>query len=157
MNIKRFCKDAPLPVRKTDGAAGYDLPICAQQQRWYNSNEPTGRLIGLNDEYLKVDNEECILIPLGWGIEIPDGYYGKLEPRSSKNHWLLSGVIDSDYRGEMFAKTTTALLQFHKPRFAPFDRIMQLIIHKYEVRDLVEVPELSPTARGSGGNGSTGR
>src|SRR5690606_24661433 len=52
VNIKRFCPGAPLPVRKTTGAAGYDLPICAQQH-----------LVGLDGEPLAVDEEDCILIP----------------------------------------------------------------------------------------------
>lgn len=151
MNIKRFCEGAPEPVRKTEGAAGYDLPICARLQLY------SGCLVGLDGKFLVTDKENCILIPLGWGIEIPPGHYGKLEPRSSKNHWLLSGVIDSDYRGEMFAKTTTALLNFHRPQFETFDRIMQLIIHEYKTYELTVVDELTPTARGTGGHGSTGR
>lgn len=151
VNIKRFTPNAPIPTRATEGAAGYDLPICATLQLYRNT------IVGLDGRILATNAEGCILIPLGWGIEIPPGYYGRLVPRSSKNHWLLSGEIDSDFRGQMFAKTTTALLHAHKPKFEAFDRVMQLIIQKHETPELVVTDELGQTARGEGGHGSTGR
>lgn len=152
MNIKRFCKDAPLPVRKTDGAVGYDLPACA----WYDLKR--SGFYDTNDNRLVTDREGCILIPLGWGFEIPPGYKGELVPRSSKNHWLIDGVIDWDYRGQVFAKTTHHLFYTAFPTLNLFDRIAQISFVEVLIDDaMTEVHELSPTARGAGGHGSTGR
>lgn len=136
MNIKRFCPNAPKPERKTEGAVGYDLVACP------GTYEPSNGVI---------------LIPLGFGFEIPEGHVGIIAPRSSTSHWLLTGYVDPDYRGEVFAKTTRRLLIEHKVDVGLFDRIAQLIIVPVLTPDLVEVPELSPTARGAGGHGSTGR
>lgn len=151
MNIKRFCKDAPLPVRKTDGAVGYDLPACVRHDPKRNG------FYDVNDVKLVTDREGCILIPLGWGFEIPPGHVGIIAPRSSKNHWILTGYVDHDYRGEVFAKTTHHLFFTAFPTLKLFDRIAQLIIVPVLTPELVEVDELSQTARGAGGHGSTGR
>ena len=153
MNIKRFCEGAPLPVRKTEGAAGYDLCACVD----YNSSWCGSALVDQVGKQYKPNHEGTLLIPLGWGFEIPDGYVGLLEPRSSTSHWLLSGRIDSDYRGEVFAKTTQDLLLKARPTFKFGDRIMQLIIVPVVTPELTVVDELSQTARGAGGIGSTGR
>lgn len=152
MNIKRFSPKAPLPMRKTDGAIGYDLPAGAEystqyRDRWYT---PMGDVLTPNDE-------GTILIPLCWGFEIPPGHVGLLDPRSSTSHWLLSGRIDPDYRGQMFAKTTCELLSRARPSVKLFDRIAQLIIVPVLTPVLTVVDELSQTARGTGGHGSTGR
>lgn len=152
LRIKRFCADAPLPERKTSGAIGYDLPAGASystqyRDRWYT---PSG-------DVLVPNHEGAILIPLCWGFEIPPGHVGLLDPRSSTSHWLLSGRIDPDYRGQVFAKTTFELLSRAKPSVACFDRIAQLIIVPVLTPEVVEVTELSSTARGVGGFGSTGR
>lgn len=61
MNIKRFCEGAPLPVRKTEGAAGYDLPACA----YYDLKDSTFK--DANGKRVATTREGCILIPLGWG------------------------------------------------------------------------------------------
>lgn len=153
MNIKRFCKDAPLPVRKTEGAAGYDLCACAD----YNPSWCGSALVDAVGRQHKPNHEGALLIPLGWGFEIPPGYVGRIVPRSSTSHWLLSGEVDSDYRGEVFAKTTQDLLLKARPAFKFGDRIAQLIIVPVLTPELVEVEELTQTARGAGGNGSTGR
>ena len=150
MNIKRFCKDAPLPVRKTNGAVGYDLPACAKRLGYDTLIDYEGNII--------YPNNGKLLIPLGWGFEIWPGFKGELEPRSSTRDWLLDGVIDWDYRGQLSIKTTVQLLRNAEPRWEIFDRIAQISFVEVRIDDdLVEVPELSPTARGAGGHGSTGR
>lgn len=137
MNIKRFCEGAPLPVRKTGGAVGYDLVAC------------------LAEYECQPDRNGNILIPLGFGFEIPDGHVGIVAPRSSTSHWLLTGYVDPDYRGEVFAKTTSKLRLGEE--WNRFDRIAQLIIVPVLTPELTVVDELSQTARGTGGHGSTGR
>lgn len=132
-------ENAVPPSRKTDGAAGWDLAACQDwQSAMYPKSYPWKRLI-----------------PLGWAFEIPEGYVGMLKPRSSWSHAFLDGVIDSDYRGELFIPTTVSESE---PRFMIGERIAQLVIVPVlQVGELVEVDELSDTTRGTGGHGSTGR
>ena len=95
-------------------------------------------------------------------MEIPDGYFGAIYPRSglaTKRGLRLAncvGVVDSDYRGEVMValhndSTDTQLVELH-------DRIAQMVIQPYERPQILEVVnELSDTERGSGGFGHTGR
>lgn len=57
-------------------------------------------------ESIRLYNGQSVKMPLGFGIELPDGYVGLLLPRSSMNAKGLIervGVIDSGYRGEISA------------------------------------------------------
>ena len=65
------------------------------------------------------------------------------------------GVVDSDYRGEIFVG-----LHNHSQEpytVAPEERIAQLVVLPVVLEELEEVPELQETQRGAGGFGSTGR
>ena len=65
------------------------------------------------------------------------------------------GVIDSDYRGEVCAGLCNVS---DKPyTIEPFERVCQMVIAPVLTPDVVEVDELSDTARGEGGFGSSGR
>lgn len=70
-----------------------------------------------------------VKIPLGFGLEIPDGYTGFIFPRSSLS---AQGIvcelppIDSGYRGEVHAVMTN--LGMHTYSVNPGDRIGQLVI-----------------------------
>lgn len=151
LNIKRFCPNAPEPRRLTDGSVGYDLPVCATRYDHAKFMDVFGNVIEPN-------HENAIVIPLGWGFEIPPKHEGRVEPRSSTRHWLLDGVIDWDYRGQVFVKTTTNLVLNANPKFYLFDRIAQITFREVVIFDKLNVVEsLTPTARSTGGNGSTGR
>lgn len=117
----------------------------------------------------------------GVKVEIPEGYVGLLFPRSSvckKNLQLANsvGVIDSDYRGEIFAVFRAThqclfgtlewikkkLFWFFgkKPKFYELgDRVCQLVIIPTGGIEFVDTTEeeLSESERGTGGFGSTGR
>ena len=92
-------------------------------------------------------------------MEIPDGYYGRIAPRSG---WALkygidtlAGVIDSDYRGEV------GVILYNTDKAIPFnikmgDRIAQIVFEKYYTFDIEVSDEISKTSRGDGGFGSTG-
>lgn len=97
-------------------------------------------------------------VPLGCAVEVPEGHALLITARSGHGAKFGAGVphgyglIDSDYRGELFMLFVTS---------SPFgwavgDRIAQgIIVPVQHVRfDIVE--ELSSTARGEGGFGSTG-
>jgi dUTP pyrophosphatase len=64
------------------------------------------------------------------------------------------GVIDSDYRGEITAVFAGGDI---RTEYKVGDRICQLIIMPYPVVEFIEAKELSDTARGTGGYGSTGK
>jgi dUTP pyrophosphatase len=64
------------------------------------------------------------------------------------------GTIDSDYRGEL--QVLLVNLSDVPAVIARGDRIAQLVIARVERSELIEVPALDATARGSGGFGSTG-
>lgn len=101
-----------------------------------------------------------IVVYSGVAVEIPVGYAGLCFPRSSicKTPWRLSncvGVIDADYRGEI-----TAVFDDHWLPGLGYnvgDRFCQLMIVAIPCVEWCEAKELSQTARGLGGYGSTGR
>ena len=66
-----------------------------------------------------------------------------------------AGVIDEDYRGEVFV-----LLFNHGEKdyeVTEGDRIAQLVLERIVTPEAVEVESLSGTVRGGGGFGSTGK
>ena len=98
---------------------------------------------------------EINVVPLGFGLEIPDGYMGTIRPRSSMNaKGILTqiGTIDSGYRGEI--KVVMINLTDRPILISKGDKICQLIIEPVILADLVE--ELN-NDRGAGGFGSSGK
>ena len=134
--IKRLSPFAVKPVRATAGSAGYDLASAEEKV---------------------VPAHGKALISTGWAIRCPDGYYGRIAPRSGlawKNHIDVGGgVIDIDYRFDC----GVVLFNHSETDFAvrPGDRVAQLIITKIDTPEVVEVDELESTSR-IGGFGSTG-
>ena len=132
----------PLPYYATVGAAALDLHACI--------DEPA---------VLPAGGEA--LIPTGIAAAIPEGCVGVLAVRSSMGvrHGVAMsngiGVIDSDYRGPL----RVALHNFRDTEYVvePGDRIAQLLILPVLRPEVEVVSELSETARGAGGFGSTGR
>jgi dUTP pyrophosphatase len=136
----RILRDgARIPQRATPGATGYDLYACLDGE------------IDVGHEPVKVGT--------GVAIEAPDGADVQIRPRSglsSKGVMVTLGTIDADYRGELIVTMYT--LPYREPHTVrDGDRIAQLVISR--VADSVIEPseELSATARGAGGHGSTGR
>lgn len=97
------------------------------------------------------------MIPLGFAIELPEGYEAVIRPRSGLagkyRIYCVTGTIDSDYRGEVKA----ILVNGSGKDFTinNLDRICQMKIQKAEQFTFEVVNELSETERGSGGFGST--
>ena len=98
---------------------------------------------------------------IGTGLHLarPAGWFGKIEGRSGLafNHGIFTfgGIIDSDYRGEI------KVLLANSDRDTTFyikkgDRIAQLVIQPHWHGIFVKRQQLSPTARGQNGFGSTG-
>ena len=92
-------------------------------------------------------------------IEIPQGYYGHILPRSglARHHFIdvEGGVIDPDFRGEM----NVIIIFNHSNKMYKAkagDGIAQIVFQRCEIPNFVKCDELSKTDRGLGGFGSTG-
>ena len=92
-------------------------------------------------------------------VEIPVGYYGKLESKSGLNvkHGIVSlgGTIDSGYTGAVVVK----LYNFGDKdyEFKAGDKIVQMIVQPCVLEDWVEDADFAESERADGGFGSTGR
>jgi dUTP pyrophosphatase len=103
---------------------------------------------------------ERAIVKTGLFIELPIGFEAQVRPRSglaAKNGITVlnaPGTIDADYRGEI----GVILVNLSNKDFTieNGERIAQLIIAKHERAQWIEVQELTETARGEGGFGSTG-
>jgi dUTP pyrophosphatase len=101
------------------------------------------------------------LVATGFAIALPDGFEAQVRPRSglAAKHGVTllnsPGTIDADYRGEI----KVILINHGHEAFAikRGDRIAQMVVSPVTRVALKESAELSGTARGSGGFGSTGR
>src|SRR6476659_9415735 len=137
LNFKRLDSRAVLPTRGSTAAAGLDL---------YSIDE------------IHIEPHQRVLARTGLAVAIPEGFYGRVAPRSGlavKNGLdVLAGVIDSDYRGELCC----ALLNTgDEPiALAKGSRLCQLIVEQIATPTAAWSDELSETARGAGGFGSTG-
>jgi len=93
-------------------------------------------------------------VPLGFGIEVPDGYAGYVFPRSSMAaRGLVCELppVDSGYRGEIHAIISNVS---NKPQeLSKGARVGQLVITPVVIADFVT--DLG-AERGTGGFGSTG-
>jgi len=141
LKIKRLHPSAILPYRGSAGASGLDLHACIERK----GSIVLGR-------YPR-------LIGTGIAIEVPPGYDAQVRPRSglsAKGVGVTFGTIDSDYRGEVMV-TMYLFGEYQSFEIKHGDRIAQLVITKLAGLPIEEVPELSPTERGTGGHGSTGR
>jgi len=104
---------------------------------------------------------ERTLVPTGLSFEIPVGFEIQARPRSG---WAIKegvslvnspGTIDADYRGEV--KIIVINLGQADVTVHDQDRIAQLVLCPVYQADFVVHEELSSTARGAGGFGSTGK
>ena len=129
----------PIPSPATPGSAGYDL-----------ASAEDGDLAPL----------ERRLFRTGFSIAVPAGYECQLRPRSglALRHGITlpntPATIDSDYRGElMVALVNLGTEPFRVTRGM---RIAQMIVVRVERVAFRPVDALPPTARGTGGFGSSG-
>ena len=114
-----------------------------------------------NDEEIVLEAGQMGKIPTGLYIEIPEGYFGAIYPRSSAGTKLRltlansTGIIDSDYRGEisLFVVNNGDKSVSIKKN----DRLAQMVIQPYVKANIKVVDKLEDSLRGEGGFGSTGR
>ena len=100
------------------------------------------------------------LVPTGLTVEIPPGYEAQVRPRSglALKHAITMpnapGTIDPGYRGELRVILMNLGREPYTVRAG--DRIAQMIVARYEAIEWVE-GDLTDSARGTGGFGSSGR
>lgn len=140
LNVTKLVPHANLPVRATPGAAGYDLFSV--------------------DNYVVLPGRR-VVVSTGISVGLPLGTYGRIAPRSglAVKHGLdtLAGVVNPDYTGEI--KVVLQNLDVNQPFvIRPGYRIAQLILEKFKVADVVEIPSecTQLSERGAAGFGSTG-
>jgi dUTP pyrophosphatase len=112
-------------------------------------------------EALTLAPGERAMIPTGLSFEIMPGYELQSRPRSglAAKHGIsvvnTPGTIDADYRGEV----KVILINLGNEPFViqNQERIAQLILAPVVQADFQLVEDLTETARGAGGFGSTGR
>lgn len=95
-----------------------------------------------------------VKIPLGFGLEIPDGYMACVYPRSglsAKGIVCELPPIDSGYRGEIHAIVSN--LTSEVVHIAAGDRVGQLVVTPVIIADFVTE---KGEERGTGAFGSTG-
>jgi dUTP pyrophosphatase len=141
LKIKKLHPDAILPVYASAGAACFDLHMFGERME-----HPTDR--------------HAAVFGTGLSFEVPPGWCMKLYSRSGhgfKNGMRLSncvGVIDADFVGEVMVSLRTD--SGVAPTIRQGDRIVQAKLEPAPRVNFVEVRELSNTARGTGGFGSSG-
>ena len=133
-------ENAIVPTRGSEKAAGYDLYACLE-------------------EAVTIQPHTTCVIGTGLSFELPDNTFAAIFARSglaTKSGLAPAnkvGVCDSDYRGEykvpLHNHSNTPATVNHG------DRIAQMVVMPFIPVELEE-GELSETARGAGGFGSTG-
>ena len=140
--VKILREGAILPTYGSAEAAGADLYAC--------TGEPVTIVPG-----------ETAFVPTGIAMEVPKGCAGLIYARSGLACKCglapanKVGVIDSDYRGEIIVAlhnhgTSAQIVQTG-------ERIAQMVITPVLTPAYEVVSELSDSARGTGGFGSTGK
>ena len=132
----------PLPHYATDGSAGLDMRACI-------------------DESITIEPGQTELIPTGLAIHIGDpGLAAVLLPRSGLGHkhglvlGNLTGLIDSDYQGQVFISCWNRGSAGYT--IEPAERIAQMVFVPVEQVRFDVVEEFTESDRGDGGFGHLG-
>jgi dUTP pyrophosphatase len=141
LRVAKLKDNAVIPTRAHPGDAGLDL---------------------YSTEIAHLGPGERWSVGTGIALEVPEGHAGLVLPRSglAREHGIAlvnaPGLIDAGYRGEV-----RVLLLNTDPaetvRIEAGARIAQLVVTPVAIAAPVEVTELSDSARGEGGFGSSGR
>lgn len=134
----KVLKGGVMPIKKTKGAVCFDCYARCEQE-------------------IKIKPQDRATIPLGFAMELPEGYEAVIRGRSGLSKKGIDGVIgtiDTDYRGEVCATV------INNSDFCFYvdngNRVCQMAIREVPEIEFEEVDELTETERGSGGFGHTG-
>jgi len=133
----------PLPQIATEGSAGMDMRACI-------------------DSELIVSAGDTVLVPTGIAMHIADNNLAAvLLPRSGLGHkhglvlGNLTGLIDSDYQGQIFISCWNRGEKAYK--INPGDRIAQMVFIPVEQVKFDVVDDFKESDRGQGGFGHSGK
>jgi dUTP pyrophosphatase len=139
----RIGESIPLPHYATDGSAGMDMRACI-------------------DAAITVAPGETVLVPTGLAIHVADpSLAAVLLPRSGLGHkhglvlGNLTGLIDSDYQGQVFISCWNRGSKSYEVQ--PAERIAQMVFVPVEQVELKVVEEFAASERGAGGFGHSGK
>lgn len=139
LKVKKEDEDATIPFKGSVTAVGWDLFMPKNRAKVF------------------IAPGESVKVNIGLSVEIPEGSYGAIHPRSSAYAKDIDckGIIDSDYRGPIFINfhnigKSTVILD-------PGVSYAQLLVLPHNSpRSLTLTHELSTTERNQGGFGSSG-
>mmetsp|Transcript_7057 Transcript_7057/g.11624 ORF Transcript_7057/g.11624 Transcript_7057/m.11624 type:complete len:168 (+) Transcript_7057:35-538(+) len=135
--VKKLSKDAIIPKRGSEEAAGYDLSAAHD---------------------ITIPARGKAIVKTDLAVKLPEGCYGRIAPRSGlswKHHMDVgAGVIDRDYRGNVGVVLFNHAEKDYEVKHG--DRVAQLVLERIFTPEVFEVEELDATKRGAGGFGSTG-
>jgi dUTP pyrophosphatase len=159
MNIKLIRENAKIPTQGSALAAGYDLYAAPDKIIFPDNSE--------GYESIEIPPHSTAKVPTGIILELPDSLWGGVYARSglATKQGLrpanCCGVIDPDYRGEIFVAIHNDTDEYRYIENG--ERIAQLIFHEriYLLPDdngdiFTIVDDVTNTDRGDGGFGSTG-
>ena len=139
----RIGKEIPLPEYATTGSAGLDLRACI-------------------DEAFEIKPGETHLVPTGMAIHIDDpAMAAVILPRSGLGHkhgivlGNLTGLIDSDYQGQLFVSIWNRGNETFKLDVA--ERMAQLVFVPVVQAKFDIVESFDESERAEGGFGHTGK
>ncbi len=139
----RIGESIPLPHYATAGSAGMDMRACI-------------------DAAITVAPGETVLVPTGLAIHVADpSLAAVLLPRSGLGHkhglvlGNLTGLIDSDYQGQVFISCWNRGSKSYEVQ--PAERIAQMVFVPVEQVELKVVEEFAASERGAGGFGHSGK
>ena len=142
IKLVKLSKNAKVPSFADKGSNGCDLYVNT-------------------DKDIRLRSHRRILVKTGISIEMPEGTFGFVVPRSglALNHGVTvlngPGLIDTSYRGEIgvVLYNTSPLVYTIKEQ----ERIAQLVFIQHEQAEFEIVDSLSETERQDGGFGSSGK
>lgn len=140
VKIKKLNPNAVIPTYSTTGAAGMDVCPVSMEYK---------------------EDIDTWVYDTGLSFELPEGYVMLIFPRSSNRKtsaYLPNsvGVLDADYRGPLLVCFKNRDENMKTPPYKVDGKaIAQIIIIPYPHIEFTEVDNLSDTARGAGGFGST--
>lgn len=145
LQARKLTPDALLPVRSHPSDAGADL---------------------FSNEDVFIAAGSSFTVSTGIAINVPEGFVGKIEGRSSlaaQGLQTLGGVVDAGYSGEVKVvlanlSNTNALEPITLRRgwrVRKGDKIAQMLLYSVETPAIVEVTEAWTSDRGSKGWGSS--
>lgn len=155
---------AKVPQYAKSGDAGADVCVVPAADadselfgKTFHSADGGHDTFDVGDHYIPAN--QTVLLPLGFRVEIPDGYEIQVRSRSglSKRGLIVAnspGTIDSGYRGPCMV--LLANRNAYPVVVKAGSRVAQFVLKEAPQAEFELVSELSDSDRGVGGFGSTG-